>query len=89
MTEENDELMQYPCDFPIKVVGLATDAFELAVLVIIRKHYTNLKENALSTRLSKDGKYMSITIDVTAESREQLDNTYIELNNSDAVIMTL
>lgn len=86
-TENLDD--SFPCDFPIKVFGLANDTFEKAVLTIIHKHVPDLAENALRTRASKDGKYLSITITIHAKNREQVDNIYRELTASEVVIMAL
>lgn len=79
----------FPCDFPIKVFGLANDTFEKTVLTIIHKHVPDLAENALRTRASKDGKYLSITVTIHAKNREQVDNIYRELTKSEVVIMAL
>lgn len=89
MSEVEQELLKFPCRFPIKAVGLADETFETAVLTIIRLHATNLKEDAIRTRLSKNGKYMAITIIIEATSKEQLDAIYTDLNNHELVLMTL
>lgn len=79
----------FPCDFPIKVFGLANETFETVVLTIIRKHAPDLSETAITTKQSKDGKYLSITITVNAKSKEHVDNIYLELTASEHVIMAL
>lgn len=89
MSEQDDTLFNFPCDFPIKIMGHANDEFEVAVLTIIRKHFPNISETALNLRESKEGKYLSVTVTVTADSREQLDAVYLELNAHHTVIMTL
>jgi putative lipoic acid-binding regulatory protein len=88
-SENNAPLLTFPCEFPIKVMGYANDHFETAVLSIIRKHVPHLKENALQNRLSKNGKYLAITISITADSKEQLDAIYLDLNQEESVLMTL
>jgi putative lipoic acid-binding regulatory protein len=89
MTDDKDTLLEFPCDFPIKVMGHATDEFETLVLSIITKHVETLKENAIRTRHSKDGKYLSITITINVNCKEQLDNIYLELTESEHILFVL
>lgn len=85
----NESLLKFPCNFVIKVFGLASDEFEVAVITIIRNHVKDMREDALRTRTSKDGKYLALTITINAESKEQLDNIYRELTLSPHVLMAL
>lgn len=78
----NQETMQFPCDFPIKIIGQSSDAFEIEVLSIIHKHFPDIKESALKSRPSKNGKYQSITVTVLATSKAQLDAVYKDLTAS-------
>jgi len=86
--EINNDLFKFPCPFPIKAMGINSDAFTSAVLAIFRKHL-QLAEFIYTSRLSSSGKYMSITITFTAESKDQLNAIYEELNSHELVIMTL
>ncbi len=89
-TEENKESpLHFPCDFVIKVFGLASDQFELEAITLIRKHITELREDAIRSRPSKDGKYLALSITITAESKDQLDAIYRELSASPHVLMAL
>jgi hypothetical protein len=81
--------LSFPCEFVIKVFGLATDEFETQVLSLIRKHQPHLAENALRSRPSKDNKYLALTITLHAESREQLDAIYRDLSADPLVLMAL
>ncbi len=80
--------MQFPCSFPLKVMGLNTEEFKSAVLSIVHKH---VERDSLtsSSELSRTGKYLSITVTFTARSRTQLDALYQELNDHELVLMTL
>lgn len=89
MKENSPLLLEFPCDFNIKIFGIHADEFEISVLTIIRQHIKELRENAISTRLSKDSKYLAMTVTIHVESKEQLDNLYRALNASPLVIMTL
>jgi uncharacterized protein len=88
MTDEKKSLLQFPTDFPIKVFGLADDTFETKVLTIITK-YAKLKEGAIQTRKSANGKYLAISVTVPVDSQEQLDNIYRELSACPEILMAL
>lgn len=80
--------LQFPCLFPIKVVGLNTEAFAQAVRGIVGRHLPGERVE-FSDRPSGGGKYLSVTATFTAASREQLDALYRELNGHELVVMTL
>lgn len=82
-------VLTFPCDFIIKVFGLASDEFETAVITIIRKYVNDIREDTFRTRPSKDGKYLAMTATIKVDSREQLDNIYRELSSSPLVLMAL
>jgi putative lipoic acid-binding regulatory protein len=89
MKEKDETLFDFPCEFPIKVMGKATDDFEIEVAQIIRKHVTDLGESAIKRRESAKTNYAALTITITAISREQLDAIYYDLTASKHVIMAL
>ena len=93
MTNENiypsQSLLQFPCEFVIKVFGHASNEFELQTLTIIRHHIQDLAENSIKSRLSKDGKYLALSITMPVDSREQLDAIYQELSANPMVLMVL
>lgn len=84
----NQKGLLFPCSFPLKVMGLNTEAFSSAVLAIFRKHLPD-EEFACSRKLSSGEKYLSLTVTFRAESREQLNALYEELNAHELVLMTL
>ncbi len=87
--DDNETLLEFPCDFSIKAMGLATDEFELLVIETVRHHSKELREDAVRSRPSKNGKYCSITITIQATSKKQLDAIYQELHDSGKVLMAL
>ncbi len=89
MPNDKDSLLTFPCEFAIKVFGVASDEFETEVLSIIHKHIPNLSENAIRTRPSKDKKYLALTVTVFVESQLQLDDIYRELTSNPLVLMAL
>jgi len=75
-----DSVMEFPCEFPVKVMGANTAEFEAAIVMISRQHIPDLGEGAISSAESRTGKYVSITITFTATSKPQIDNLYRALN---------
>ena len=82
------DLLAYPCTFPLKVVGLNTEAFERAVREVVRRHLGDTVV-VYEARRSGGGKYLSVTATFAAESREQVEAIYRELSGHDLVVMTL
>ena len=84
-----DGLFEFPCEFPIKAMGAAEPGFDELVVQIVRRHAPDLAEGAVSTRLSRGGRYLAVTVTVTARSREQLDAIYRALSDHEKVLMAL
>ncbi len=78
----------FPCLFPIKVMGLNSEAFTSAVMSIFC-HHLEPGQFTQSARPSSSGKYLSITVTFMAQSQEQLNAIYEELNRHELVVMTL
>jgi len=91
MSLENNETspLTYPCEFPIKVMGLNSSTFEHEIVVLARQHIPDLGEGAVRSRPSSNSKYLSVTLTFTATSREQLDRLYIAFNAHPDVKMVL
>jgi len=91
MTEETKEEtpLEFPCEVPVKAMGLATEDFEALVVEIVRRHVTAPGEDGVRSRFSLKGKYVSVTVNITATSREQLDAIYQGLSDHDRVVMAL
>lgn len=82
-------LITFPSIFPIKVMGANRDDFEGLVLEIIQKHASIATERKVTTRLSRGGRFLSVTVHIMAESQEQLDAIYEELSAHERVLMML
>jgi len=89
MTTKQDSLLEFPCDFCVKVMGKATPEFRAIIAPIFQKHVPEFSEKTVSERESKNGNYISLSIHINATSQEQLDNIYRELSASKWVLMTL
>jgi uncharacterized protein len=82
-------LLEYPCDFPIKVLGHTQAGFAQAVLAVVRRHAPDFEGATMEMKTSKRGKYISITCVIRATSRDQLDGLYRELCDHPMVVMVL
>jgi hypothetical protein len=84
-----DSLIQYPSQFPIKVMGAKVDGFVNAVTTIARQFDPGFDASTVELRDSSAGNYLGITITVTATSREQLDDLYRALTSHPMVKVVL
>jgi putative lipoic acid-binding regulatory protein len=84
-----DTGLVFPTAFPIKVMGLRTDAFAQTIVEIVRRHAPDFDAATLEMRTSREGKYLSVTATINAVSREQLDGLYRELSKHPMVAMVL
>jgi putative lipoic acid-binding regulatory protein len=82
-------LLDFPCDFPIKVMGRKAPGFAQAMTDIVRRHAPDFDPATVEMRPSRQGRYLSITCVVRATSREQLDALYQELCDHPWVVMVL
>ena len=82
-------LLEYPCDFPIKILGHSRAGLAQAVLGVVQRHAPDFDGAALEMKTSKRGKYLSVTCVIRATSREQLDALYQELCDHPMVVMVL
>lgn len=89
MTQEQDSLLEFPCRFPIKAMGVNDDEFVAHVLNLVAQHSPEIGEDNIRTRPSSNGKYISVTITIEASSRSQLDAIYYALTDSERVLMAL
>ena len=88
-TMSDDTLLEFPCDFPIKIMGQNSAEFEAEVIRIVREHVPDLGEGAVRQNQSKKGNYLALTVTVRAESRLQLDNLYRALTACELTKMVL
>ena len=75
-------LIEYPSQFPIKVMGVMADGFVDAVLAIAQQFDPGFDAATVQTRPSSGGRYLGVTITVTATSRAQLDELYRTLSTA-------
>ena len=89
MLNPADSLIEYPCDFPIKIMGAMQDAFAQTMVDVVSTNDAEFHAGKLEMRPSTKGNYLSLTVTVRATSREQLDNLYRALSSHPMVKMVL
>ena len=84
-----DSLIEYPCRFPIKVMGAKVDGFVHAITTVARAFDPDFDAASIELRESKGGNYLGVTITINATSREQLDELYRTLTTHPMVKVVL
>jgi hypothetical protein len=84
-----ESLIEYPSLFPIKVMGEKVEGLVQAITLIAKEFDPHFDAAAIELRESKGGKYLGITITITATSREQLDELYRTLSTHPMVKVVL
>lgn len=89
MNDRQAPQIEFPCAYPIKVMGEDVNDFSTAVLQIIRRHAPDLDETSISYRSSRNGRYLSLRVTITATGESQLRAMFEELKASGRVQMVL
>ena len=84
-----DSPWQFPCDFPIKIMGRNVDGFADAVARVVLEHAPDFDPAGIELRVSSSRNYLSCTCTVRAVSREQLDALYRALTSHPMVQVVL
>jgi len=87
--QSDDTLLEFPCEFRVKAMGLVADDFEQLVFNIVQQHCPSASQDQLRSRMGKSGKYVSVTITIQASNKPQLDAIYMALNDHERIAMTL
>ena len=90
MPEAKDKnLLEFPCDFPIKMMGRDQPEFREAAVALIEQHAGEIPGEAIHTALSRKGNFLSITITIKAKNQQQLDDIYRDLTEHDEILVAL
>lgn len=87
--DPTESLIEYPSDFPIKIMGAMHDQFAQTIVELVTLHDPEFHVGKLETRPSSGGNYLALTVTVRATSREQLDNLYRALSSHPMVKVVL
>jgi putative lipoic acid-binding regulatory protein len=86
---EDETLLEFPCEFPIKAMGKAVIGLERTVLDLIQRHVPDVSEDSMRIKPSSSGKYISVTVTIIATSKAQLDNIYQDITDHPDILMAL
>ncbi len=84
-----ETLLEFPCDFPLKIMGLAQGNLAQEVLAVIHRFAPDYDGKSMEMRASSSGKYVSLTCTVNAQSKAQLDDIYRALTSHPLVKVVL
>lgn len=84
--DDSKSLLEFPCRFPVKIMGRDQPEFEAHVVELISQHTGPIASADIAVRTSSKGKFIALTVTVAAESREQLDAIYKTLSASEQVV---
>ena len=84
-----DKLLEFPCSFPIKIMGLDEPEFRDLAVRLVAQYVGDIADDAVRTSRSSNGKYLSVTVTIEAQSQQQLDAIYRELTAHERVKVVL
>lgn len=87
--DDEESLIDFPCDFPVKVMGADTPEFHTCITKIAKKHDIEFVTDETKLKISKTGKYVSLTLNIHAKNKAQLDCLYEELTGHELVLWAL
>lgn len=85
----DESVLEFPCRFPIKMMGRDTPEFRSTARALVEKHAGAVDDGAVQAASSRHGRFVSVTVTITATSREQLDAIYREVTAHEDVLMAL
>ncbi len=88
MTEEKPKI-EFPCQYPIKVIGKVDENFDATVVEIINPFLSQPYEGTVESRDSEKGNYTAVTVEINATSEQQLKDIFAALKKCESVIMVL
>jgi len=86
---DDESPFEFPCDFPVKAFGNHADDFDDVVVGLVREHAPGVRVDAVTSRSSRGGRYLAVTVTVRAYNREQLDAIYRALSSDDRILFAL
>ncbi len=75
-----ETLLEFPCDFPLKIMGERRDEFVQTMVAVVQRHATDFAAETVEMRASRGGRYLAVTCTIRATSKAQLDALYRELS---------
>ena len=89
MSEQSAPKIEFPCDYPVKVMGRAAPGLHSLVMEVMERHAPGFDETTVSVRDSRHGNFQSITVTITATGETQLAAIFEDLKHDPLVQMVL
>lgn len=86
---ERKALLEFPCRFPIKMMGRDEPAFHKAARSIVSQHVGDIADDAIRLAASRKRNFVSITVTIEAVSQQQLDDIYRDLTAHPQILVAL
>jgi putative lipoic acid-binding regulatory protein len=86
---ERETLIEFPCEFPLKIMGAAVPDFAQTIAAVVVTHAPEFDPATIAMRPSKAGNYLALTCTIQAKSQEQLDSLYRALSSHPMVKVVL
>jgi len=87
--KDEETLIQFPCDFPIKIIGTNSPVFVTEIIEMVIKHFPETTDEKISHKPSEKGNYAAITVVVYVMDKPSLDALYIDLTSHPDIKMVL
>ena len=81
--------IEFPCDYPIKVMGRTSEAFESVILDVFERHAPGFDQQTVVAKVSSKGTFTSLTVTITATGPEQLETLHQDLLATGHVTMVI
>lgn len=88
-TLERQALLQFPCQFPIKIMGRDNAAFHDTAREIVSRYADDVSDDVIRQSASRKGNFISLTITIEAVSQQQLDDIYQDLSAHEEILVAL
>jgi hypothetical protein len=89
MQEQDPPKIEFPCDYPIKVLGRSSDSFESMIVEVFERHAPGFDQQTMTMKASSKGTFTSLTITITATGPEQLEALHQDLLATGQVQMVI
>ena len=87
--EERTTLLEFPCEFPLKIMGKRVDEFAQTIVELVQQHAPDFDPAGIEMRPSSSGNYLGLTCTINATSQKQLDDLYLALTGHPLVSVVL
>jgi len=84
-----DSVLEFPCEFPIKMMGRDSAEFRATARSIVEHRVGAVSDERVQAATSRNGRFVSVTVTITATSQQQLDDIYRDATSHDDVLMAL